>query len=37
VEIRWCDGAGHGMVDDVCPAELATWLRDFFTAALTTP
>ena len=33
VDLRWCEGAGHGLVDDVCPEELATWLRDFFTAA----
>jgi uncharacterized protein len=33
VELHWCEGAGHGLVDDVCPDELATWLRDFFVAA----
>jgi pimeloyl-ACP methyl ester carboxylesterase len=34
VTLHWCDGAGHGLVDDVCPGELATWVNDFFTAAL---
>jgi pimeloyl-ACP methyl ester carboxylesterase len=34
-ELRWCDGAGHGMVDDVCPDDYAAWVRDFFTAAAT--
>jgi hypothetical protein len=34
VELQVCDGAGHGLVDDVCPDALATWLRDFFTRAL---
>lgn len=34
VELRWCEGAGHGLVDDVCPDEYATWIRDFFTSAL---
>lgn len=32
VELRWCEGAGHGLVDDVCPEEYARWVRDFFTA-----
>lgn len=34
VELQWCDGAGHGLVDDVCPDEYATWVRDFFSGAL---
>jgi pimeloyl-ACP methyl ester carboxylesterase len=33
VEQHWCEGAGHGRVDDVCPADFATWVRDFFIAA----
>jgi dipeptidyl aminopeptidase/acylaminoacyl peptidase len=33
VELHWCEGAGHGMVDDVCPDELAAWVRDFFNSA----
>jgi len=33
VELHWCEGAGHGRVDDVCPVEYATWVRDFFIAA----
>ena len=37
VELHWCEGAGHGMVDDVCPDDLATWVRDFFTAAAANP
>ena len=34
VQLQVCEGAGHGRVDDVCPDELATWVRDFFTSAL---
>lgn len=34
VELQWCEGAGHGLVDDTCPDEYATWVRDFFTRAL---
>jgi pimeloyl-ACP methyl ester carboxylesterase len=33
VELHWCEGAGHGRVDDVCPDEFGTWIRDFFSAA----
>jgi pimeloyl-ACP methyl ester carboxylesterase len=33
VELQWCEGAGHGRVDDVCPDDYATWVRDFFMAA----
>ena len=33
VELHWCEGAGHGRVDDVCPDDYAVWVRDFFTAA----
>jgi pimeloyl-ACP methyl ester carboxylesterase len=34
IELRWCPGAGHGHVEDVCPNELAAWLVDFFDRAL---
>ncbi len=34
VELQWCEGAGHGLVDDTCPDEYAGWVRDFFTRAL---
>jgi len=34
VELHVCEGAGHGMVDDVCPEEFAAWVRDFFNAAV---
>jgi uncharacterized protein len=34
VELHWCDGAGHGRVIDVCTDDYATWVRDFFTAAM---
>lgn len=33
VELHWCEGAGHGRVDDVCPDDYARWIRDFFIAA----
>ena len=33
VDLQWCQGAGHGLVDDVCPDDYATWVRDCFTAA----
>jgi pimeloyl-ACP methyl ester carboxylesterase len=33
VELHWCEGAGHGLVDDVCPAEYATWISAFFSSA----
>lgn len=33
IDLHWCGGAGHGMVDDVCPADYATWVRDFFMQA----
>jgi pimeloyl-ACP methyl ester carboxylesterase len=33
VELRWCEGAGHGMVIDRCPAAYAEWVSSFFTAA----
>jgi pimeloyl-ACP methyl ester carboxylesterase len=36
IELHWCEGAGHGEVDDVCPDELAEWEHDFFTRALLT-
>jgi pimeloyl-ACP methyl ester carboxylesterase len=32
-ELHWCEGAGHGLVDDVCPDDYAAWIRAFFTAA----
>ena len=34
IELHWCEGAGHGHVDDVCPDQLAGWLTDFFARAL---
>ena len=34
VELQVCEGAGHGLVDDTCPDEYATWVRDFFTRAV---
>ena len=33
-ELQCCEGAGHGLVDDICPDDYATWTRDFFTRAL---
>jgi hypothetical protein len=33
VELYWCEGAGHGLVDDVCPADYASWTSAFFTSA----
>jgi hypothetical protein len=33
VELRWCEGAGHGMVIDRCPADYAEWVAGFFSAA----
>jgi pimeloyl-ACP methyl ester carboxylesterase len=33
LEVHWCEGAGHGLVIDVCTADYATWVRDFFTVA----
>jgi fermentation-respiration switch protein FrsA (DUF1100 family) len=34
VELHWCEGATHGTVVDVCTDDYATWVRDFFTAAV---
>ena len=34
VELQVCEGAGHGLVDDTCPDAYATWVRDFFTRAV---
>ena len=34
VELHWCEGAGHGQVDDVCPNKYARWLHDFFSENL---
>ena len=34
VELHWCEGAGHGQVDDVCPDDFARWLHDFFSENL---
>jgi pimeloyl-ACP methyl ester carboxylesterase len=34
VELQWCEGAGHGLVDETCPDPYAGWVRDFFTRAL---
>jgi pimeloyl-ACP methyl ester carboxylesterase len=34
IELEWCEGAGHGQVDNVCPMEFAGWLEMFFTEAL---
>jgi uncharacterized protein len=34
VQLEWCEGAAHGRVEDVCPDEYATWVRDFFAQAL---
>lgn len=33
VTLQWCEGAGHGRVDDVCPDDYASWVRDFFLTA----
>ena len=30
VKLRWCEGAGHGQVDNICPDKYARWLRNFF-------
>jgi pimeloyl-ACP methyl ester carboxylesterase len=30
VELHWCDGAGHGHVEDVCADGMASWLDTFF-------
>ena len=34
VELHWCEGAGHGHVDDVCPEDYARWVHAFFTEHL---
>lgn len=34
IALQWCDGAGHGVVIDVCTDAYAGWVRDFFTAAV---
>jgi len=34
IELHWCEGAGHGKVDDLCGADLAQWLNDFFARTL---
>jgi len=32
IELHWCDGAGHGQVDDVCPDAFDAWMLGFFTS-----
>jgi len=32
LELRWCDGAGHGKVVEVCADDYATWVHEFFAA-----
>ena len=34
VELQWCEGAGHGHVNDVCSEDFAAWIDDFFTRNL---
>ena len=34
IDLHWCEGAGHGHVEQKCPRELAGWLVDFFGRAL---
>jgi pimeloyl-ACP methyl ester carboxylesterase len=37
-ELHWCEGSGHnapaGMPAEVCRADFATWMSDFFSRAL---
>jgi pimeloyl-ACP methyl ester carboxylesterase len=32
IELHWCEGAGHGQVDDVCPDAFDAWMLGFFTS-----
>jgi pimeloyl-ACP methyl ester carboxylesterase len=34
VELQWCEGAGHGHVNDVCSEDFARWIHDFFSRNL---
>ncbi|HET7582314.1 MAG TPA: alpha/beta fold hydrolase [Candidatus Limnocylindria bacterium] len=34
VELHWCEGAGHGKVDDLCADDFQRWTHDFFTQNL---
>jgi pimeloyl-ACP methyl ester carboxylesterase len=34
VELHWCQGAPHGEVQAICPADFAAWTHDFFTREL---
>jgi predicted esterase len=34
VDVHWCEGAGHGLVNEVCTDDYGTWVLDFFTAAV---
>ena len=33
IELHWCEGAGHGQVDQVCPDAFGGWVLAFFTGA----
>jgi pimeloyl-ACP methyl ester carboxylesterase len=34
VELHWCEGAGHGKVDDLCADDFQRWTHDFFAQNL---
>lgn len=34
VELRYCEGAGHGAVIERCPAEWGRWVTEFFASAV---
>jgi hypothetical protein len=34
VELQWCEGAGHGHVEDVCSDDFARWTHVFFSENL---
>lgn len=36
IELHWCQGAGHGKVDETCPSDFATWTNGFFLRTLGT-
>ncbi|MEO8207826.1 MAG: CocE/NonD family hydrolase, partial [Chloroflexota bacterium] len=37
VTLKYCDGADHGKVVDVCPDAFGRWATDFFASAFGTP
>ena len=34
IELRYCEGGGHGDLIDHCPTQWAAWTNDFFAGAL---